>query len=110
VLHESLRVLKQSGTLVILDSPMYSDPTSGARMVQEREARFLATYGFKSNALPSEHFLTPGRLRDVGHQLGLKWRVHQPALDWQTGLERTVAGLRARREPAQFPVIVGTRQ
>ena len=58
-LRELLRVLRQGGTLVILDSPMYSDPTSGQRMVQEREARFLQTYGFASNALACEHFLTP---------------------------------------------------
>src|SRR5438477_686635 len=39
-LRETLRVLRAGSTLVILDTPMYSDPTSGLRMVQEREARF----------------------------------------------------------------------
>ena len=29
-LGETLRVLRQRGTLVILDSPTYTDPTSGA--------------------------------------------------------------------------------
>ena len=108
-LTESLRVLQPRGTLVILDSPMYSDPTSGTRMVQEREARFLSTYGFASNALPSEHFLTHGRLTSVGRALGLSWRVHQPALDWRTRFERSIGALRARREAARFPVIVGAR-
>ncbi len=108
-LRESLRVLQPHGTLVILDSPMYSDPTSGARMVQERQARFLATYGFASNALPSEHFLTPARLAELGSELKLSWELHQPALDWRSKLSRTVGGIRARREPARFPVIVGTR-
>src|SRR5437588_765112 len=58
-LRETLRVIRPGSTLVILDTPMYSDPTSGARMVQEREARFKARYGFASNALPHEHYLTP---------------------------------------------------
>jgi SAM-dependent methyltransferase len=108
-LEESLRVLKPRGTLVILDSPMYSDPTSGARMVREREARFAATYGFASNTLPSEHFLTPARLNELGADLGLSWRMYTPRLDARTALSRRVNGLRARREPARFPVIAARR-
>jgi len=109
-LREALRVLRARGTLVILDSPMYVDPTSGQRMVQERQARFLATYGFASDALPSEHFLTPARLDELASELGLAWHTHTPALDWRTRLGRTIGGLRARREPARFPVIVGKRR
>jgi SAM-dependent methyltransferase len=106
-LRESVRVLRPRGTLVILDSPMYSDPTSGERMVKEREARFLATYGFASNALPSEHFLTPARLRTLATELDLEWQLHTPGLDWRSTFGRFVGGVRARREPARFPVIVG---
>jgi SAM-dependent methyltransferase len=106
-LRETLRVLRPRGTLVILDSPMYADPTSGMRMVQERQARFLKTYGFASDALPSEHFLTPARLSALASDLGLVWQVHRPPLDWRSSLGRTVGGIRARREPASFPVIVG---
>jgi SAM-dependent methyltransferase len=108
-LTEALRVLGQDGTLVILDSPMYFDPTSGQRMVQERQARFLARYGFASNALPSEHFLTRARLDELGRALQIDWHVYRPALDWRSALGRTIGGLRARREPASFPVIVGQR-
>jgi SAM-dependent methyltransferase len=108
-LKESLRVLKQGGTLVILDSPMYSDPTSGARMVREREARFKAAYGFASNAVPSEHFLTPGRLARLEAELGLQFEQFLPRLDPRTTFGRRLNGLRARREPARFPVIFGTR-
>jgi SAM-dependent methyltransferase len=109
-LSEALRVLREDGTLVILDSPMYVDPTSGQRMVQERQARFLATYGFASDALPSEHFVTPARLAELADELNVVWEIHTPALDWRTTLGRTISGLRARREPARFPVIVGKRR
>ena len=108
-LQESLRVLEPRGTLVILDSPMYSDPTSGLRMVQEREARFLATYGFASNAVAHQHFLTPERLARVGAELGIQWRSYLPRLDLRAWVSRRLNGLRARREPARFPVIVGSR-
>jgi hypothetical protein len=103
-------VLRPHATLVILDSPMYNDPTSGTRMVQERSARFLGTYGFASNALPSEHFLTPTRLAALADELGLAWQVYRPTLDWRTRLTRTINGIRARREPASFPVIAGRRR
>jgi SAM-dependent methyltransferase len=106
---ETLRILRLRGTLVILDSPMYSNPTSGLRMVQEREARFLATYGFASNALPSQHFLTPSRLDAVAADLGIRWQMHFPKLDRRSAIQRSIGGLRAGREPARFPVVVGTR-
>jgi SAM-dependent methyltransferase len=109
-LREALRVLSKDGTLVILDSPMYVDPTSGERMVREREARFQAAYGFASNALPSEHFLSTARLKTLGEQLGLTWQMYQPTLPWRTAVSRRFNGLRARREAARFPVIVGRRQ
>jgi SAM-dependent methyltransferase len=109
-LGETLRVLRAGGTLVILDSPMYFDPTSGARMVQERRARFLAHYGFASDALSSEHFLTPARLDTLGAQLDIGWRVYRPALDWRSAFGRALGGARAGREPAHFPVIVGRRR
>jgi SAM-dependent methyltransferase len=106
-LRETVRVLRPRGTLVILDSPMYRDPSSGVRMVEERQARFLATYGFASDALPSQHYLTHARLERVGSELGIVWQVHQPRLDWRSSVERAIGGIRARREPARFPVIVG---
>ena len=109
-LREALRVLRKQGTLVILDSPTYTDPTSGARMVQERRRRFLAAYGFASDALPSEHYLTHARLESLAKARGILWKIHQPGLDWRTALGRAVGGLRARREPARFPVIVGRRK
>jgi SAM-dependent methyltransferase len=106
-LRESLRVLQAGGTLVILDSPMYTDPRSGARMVREREARFTRTHGFASNALPSEHYLTPERLERLARELGLVLAIHNPHLAWPVSIRRRLNGLRARRQPARFPVIVG---
>jgi SAM-dependent methyltransferase len=108
-LRESQRILQPRGTLVILDSPMYSDPTSGARMVKEREARFRRTYGFSSTALPSEHYLTAARLDRLSIELGISWQVYTPRLGVRASTSRILNGLRARREPARFPVIVGTR-
>ena len=58
-LRESLRVLRGDGTLVILDSPMYVDPSSGQRMVQEREQRFMTRTGSRPTRCPASTFLPP---------------------------------------------------
>jgi len=108
-LQEALRVLRQSGRLVIMDSPVYRDARSGERMVREREALFEAKYGFPSNALSSENFLTFERLDELRQHLGIAWRVIRPpyAYGWRWTLRRWRTRLVSRREPAQFMLIVG---
>jgi SAM-dependent methyltransferase len=115
-LREALRVLQRDGCLVILDSPIYHDPSSGKQMVQEREKQFEQKYGFASNAIPSENFLTFERLDQLGAALGLRWEQvkpfygWRPALrDWRWALRPWVARLRGSREPAQFLIVVGRR-
>jgi ubiquinone/menaquinone biosynthesis C-methylase UbiE len=108
-LREALRVLKLAGQLVILDSPVYRSPGSGAQMVRERETAFTRTYGFPSNALPSENYLTDQRLRDLAETLHLRWTFIQPFYGWRWTLRPLKARLLRRRGPARFAVIVGQR-
>jgi len=106
-LRETLRVLRPDGRLVILDSPVYHDPASGRQMVREREAQFQEQYGFPSNAIPSENFLTFDRLAQLEATLGLRWEWVKPFYGWRWALRPWWARLRGRREPAQFLLIVG---
>jgi SAM-dependent methyltransferase len=108
-LGEALRVLRRDGRLVIMDSPVYRDPASGEQMVREREAQFEEKYGFPSNALPSENYLTYDRLAELGEALGLRWRFIRPFYGWRWVLRPWKARLLGRREPAQFLVVVGRR-
>jgi len=77
-LGEALRVLRQEAPLVIMDSPVYRDASSGQKMVQERERQFEQAYGFPSNALPSENYLSYERLRELAETLGLEWQFVKP--------------------------------
>lgn len=107
-LKEALRVLEAAGVLVIVDSPLYHDSSSGAQMVAERRAEFLKRYGFASDHLASENYLTESRLEGIGNTLHLKWKVITPFYGLRWSLRPLLAHLRRRREPARFQVIVGT--
>ncbi|MDA2931405.1 class I SAM-dependent methyltransferase, partial [Acidobacteria bacterium AH-259-O06] len=104
-LQEACRVLGSSGRVVIMDSPLYHHSPSGQQMLQEREACFRQKYGFPSNALPSENFLTYRRLDELTIT-GLKWQLHRPFYGWRWALKPWKARLLGHREPAQFGVIV----
>jgi SAM-dependent methyltransferase len=108
-LREALRVLAPRGTIAILDSPVYSGAASGEQMVQERQARFLSLYGFASDSLPSEHYLTLSRLSSVAEALGIRWQVFRAWHGWRRAAAPYLARVRQRRQPASFPVIMGTR-
>jgi SAM-dependent methyltransferase len=108
-LREALRVLSEDGWLVILDSPVYRDSSSGEQMVREREAYFEQTYGFPSNSIPSENYLTFERLNQLQVKLGIRWELFKPFYGWRWALKPWWARLRASREPARFLLIVGHR-
>jgi ubiquinone/menaquinone biosynthesis C-methylase UbiE len=119
-LREALRVLSPDGVLVVMDSPVYRQEASGEQMVHERERAFQRTYGFRSDSLRSEHFLTAARLQELARDLTLRWRMYAPVdgpgrrgLPGRVGTP-LVGAFRARwrrlrglREQAQMPVIVG---
>jgi SAM-dependent methyltransferase/uncharacterized protein YbaR (Trm112 family) len=109
-LQEALRVLDPAGWLVVLDTPLYHQASSGQAMVRERESAFQKQYGFASNALPSENFLTPQKLDELGRDLGLRWRAYHPNLGLGWIARPWAARLRGGRETASFPVLAARRR
>lgn len=108
-LGEALRVLRSSGRIVIIDSPIYRRARSGEQMVRERHRRFRREYGFASEVLDSENYLTEKRLTQLSARLGVTWSMHKPRFGPRWRVHRTVARLRNRREPARFAVLSGQR-
>lgn len=106
-LAEGLRILKPSGRLVILDTPVYHAGESGVQMVKEREAEYLRKYGFPSNSIPSENYLTFQRIQELGHQSGLRWRNITPFYGIWWWLRPWMARLKGTREPARFIILEG---
>lgn len=107
-LGEASRVLETDGKIVVLDTPFYHNGTNGAQMVQERQSQFTKRYGFPSNALPSENFLTYPRLADLADALHLSYQIITPFYGMQWALRPVKAHLLGRREPAKFHLIVFT--
>ena len=108
-LAEALRLFAGSrdSKLVVLDSPLYHRADSGAQMVRERESQFSRRFGFPSNAIPSENYLTYTRLEELSGNLGLQWHFQTPFYGLRWVLRPLLSRLRGNREPARFHVIIG---
>jgi ubiquinone/menaquinone biosynthesis C-methylase UbiE len=108
-LREALRVLASRGLIVIMDSPVYRRGEAGEKMVKEREAQFKTKYGFASDNLQSENYLTYKRLDDLGRELHIAWKRITPFYGFRWIFRPLVATLLRRREPAKFHLIVGRK-
>jgi SAM-dependent methyltransferase len=109
-LAETLRVLNENGLVVIVDSPIYHHHTSGEKMVEERMSAYLARYGFASDSLESENFLTYRRMRELSDSLGIRWQYIRPFYGLRWWLRPVKARLLGQREPAKFHIIVGSNK
>jgi SAM-dependent methyltransferase len=107
---EALRLLRPGGSVVILDTPYYTDESSGAAMVREREAEFERKYGFRSNSIPSSEFVSGNTLDCLARDCGIRWKVLKPWYGWHWALRPWEARLRRRREPSKFYILWGTAE
>lgn len=108
-LKEAFRATDEDGVVVIMDTPVYQRQESGEKMVMEREAAFQEQYGFASQALDSENFLTYDRLDELGEALGINWVTFRNPQGLGDTLRPLKAMLNRGPEPARFDLIAGYR-
>jgi SAM-dependent methyltransferase len=106
---EALRVLRPGGVLAVLDSPLYRTVDAGRRMVRDRERDLLSRFGFASNSLESEHFLTIGRLEELADATGISWTFSRPYYGIRWMLRPMASFMFGRRQPADFLVIAADK-
>ena len=97
-----MRCLKRPGHVLVMDSPFYRQQHSGEQMVKERRDEFQRRFGFASDSIASEEFLTREKLSDITRQLGLELEIRKPWYGVQWSLRPLKARLRGKREPAKF--------
>jgi ubiquinone/menaquinone biosynthesis C-methylase UbiE len=101
-LREAVRCLRNRGYLIIADSPYYRRTESGQQMLKERREDFIRKFGFPSDSVESQEYLTPEILASLSQRLSLKWHVEKPwyGLDW--ALRPVKAWIHRKREPSKF--------
>lgn len=101
-LREVVRCVRDSGLVIIADTPFYRRDESGKQMLAERRARFDQQFGVHSDAIPSGEYLTPTALDQTAKSLGIQWNVCRPWYGLQWALRPVKARLLRRREPSKF--------
>lgn len=109
VLAEVLRIIQPDGKIIVMDSPVYHDPDSGEKMVAERKVKFLSQYGFASDSLQSQNYVTYNQMHELGQSLGIRWRHVKPFYGLRWMLRPWLAKIRGYREPAEFGLWVGIK-
>jgi SAM-dependent methyltransferase len=103
-LGEALRCVRPGGTVLVADTAWYRHETEGKRMLAERRAMFLKRYGFASEELCSQEFLTGERLDRLAGRFGITWQEFRPYYGLRWLLRPWLAKLLRRRTPSQFRI------
>lgn len=94
VLDEALRVVRPTGAVVVIDSPVYTTAEDGEKMVSERAEQGRARY------------LTIMGLNDLANARGLPLEVFTPRFGFFGWLRKQVTEIRRGREIAMMDRIV----
>jgi len=101
-LREVMRCLRDTGAVIIADTPFYWHDESGKQMLAERRALFERQFGVRSEGLQSGEYLTPATLNKLAKSLGIQWNVCKPWYGLRWALRPVKARLLRRREPSKF--------
>jgi SAM-dependent methyltransferase len=106
-LSETKRCLKQSGRVVIMDSPVYKCHEHGIRMRNEKHEHFERQYGFRSDTARSIEFFDEAELAALARDLNIDWQRSRPWYGLQWAMRPLLARLASKRPPSRFFILAG---
>jgi SAM-dependent methyltransferase len=110
VVAEARRILKSTGCLVILDSPIYRRSADGEAMVKMKKKDFLARYGYAPCRDAAAGYFTVFELTRLLERSGFEVRL----AGWPSRLREMgrdlIETFRHGRRTARFPMIVAKRR
>jgi SAM-dependent methyltransferase len=98
-LAEALRCTRADGTVLIANSPWYSNESDGQQMLSERREAYIGRYGLLADEINSLEYLTDKRLQHMEASFGIHWQMHTPNF----GVHRLMRPLLARLHGTQEP-------
>lgn len=110
VVAEARRILKPTGCVVILDSPIYRRSSDGEAMVKMKKKDFLGRYGYAPCRDAAAGYFTLSELSRLLDRSGFDVRV----VGWPSRLREMgrdlIETFRHGRRTARFPMIVAKRR
>lgn len=110
VVAEARRILKPSGCVVILDSPIYRRSSDGEAMVKMKRKDFLGRYGYAPCRDAAAGYFTVSELTRLLDRSGFDVRL----VGWPSRLREMgrdlIETFRHGRRTARFPMIVAKRR
>lgn len=110
VVAEARRILKPSGSVVILDSPLYRRSADGEAMVKKKRKDFLGRYGYAPCRDAAAGYFTVSELTRLLERSGFEVRL----VGWPSRLREMgrdlIETFRHGRRTARFPMVVATRR
>lgn len=108
-LRQAFGVLAGDGTVIIMDSPLYSSDSAGDAMVKDLRDTFRRSYGISMSTRSHIHYLTWQRIEEIGRSLGLQWRIIRPWYGLGWAMRPIFAKLRRSRQPAEFALCLAKK-
>lgn len=104
-LGESLRMLDTADTIIVMDSPVYHERTSGEAMLAQKARDLHLDVGGDQVG-----FLTFDDFDYLAKKFSLHWRWIEPMVDVRWATRHWLARWRGQREPGRFGLMIGVRR
>jgi SAM-dependent methyltransferase len=103
-LAEALRCTRADGTVLIADTPWYSDEARGQQMLAERREVYAQRYGLPTDSFNSLEYLTDKRLQHMEASFGIHWQIHTPNYGVHRLMRQVLSRLHGAEEPSQLRI------